>query len=190
MDVTANFGGKWHAFFEQLGVHDGLNPNKDGHIWLLHFLFLHLINEDASQWVSTWNNHAMRVATPTGSTTRTPAALYTQGIIQHGQRSIATQEDPAYLEDPDNYGVDWQDIPAHQAADAFVVEAPPHLAYVEVVDPQCPFQYEDQIRNLEQRISTVPECSGRNIASLCLHWIYGLDIAKDILSNYNVAGQL
>ena len=46
-DVTRGFGRKWKEFFQQLEVEWGLDPNNDAHIWLLHYLFLEAINEDA-----------------------------------------------------------------------------------------------------------------------------------------------
>ena len=39
VNVTSGFGRKWKTFFQDLELHDGLNPDSDAHIWLLHHLF-------------------------------------------------------------------------------------------------------------------------------------------------------
>ncbi|KAG2359705.1 hypothetical protein BDR07DRAFT_1452229 [Suillus spraguei] len=55
------FGAKWKDFFQSLEAHDGLNPDLDSHMWLLHHLFLDAINEDAIEWAEAWNNHVMSI---------------------------------------------------------------------------------------------------------------------------------
>ena len=34
-----------------------LDPEKSEHIWLLHFLFLDMINSDCEEFQDTWNHH-------------------------------------------------------------------------------------------------------------------------------------
>ncbi len=51
VDVTKGFGSKWKVFFWMLESNHGLDVDKDAHIWLLHFLFLHYINADADTWM-------------------------------------------------------------------------------------------------------------------------------------------
>ena len=42
-------------------MHDGLRASDPMHIWLLHYLFLDAINEDALEWVDAWNSHVMQI---------------------------------------------------------------------------------------------------------------------------------
>ncbi|CAA7270905.1 unnamed protein product [Cyclocybe aegerita] len=51
-NLTAGFGAKWKLFFQQLEVHDHLDPDLDLHIWLLHFLFLDTIDQDTIDWAN------------------------------------------------------------------------------------------------------------------------------------------
>jgi hypothetical protein len=49
VEVTCDFRSKWKEFFYQLEAKCGINPDLPSHIWLLHYLFLDTINEDAHQ---------------------------------------------------------------------------------------------------------------------------------------------
>ncbi|KAI0767567.1 hypothetical protein C8Q74DRAFT_1203854 [Fomes fomentarius] len=60
-DVTSGFGQKWKNFFIELETHCHLNASDRCHLWLLHFLFKGAINQDASDWVQTWNHHTMQI---------------------------------------------------------------------------------------------------------------------------------
>ena len=51
-DVTNGFGRKWKIFFMDLEAHHGLNPTIPEHIWLLHYLFLPAIQQDAQDWAA------------------------------------------------------------------------------------------------------------------------------------------
>jgi hypothetical protein len=43
-DVTAQVGSSWADAFTDLELHHGLNINNENHIWLLHILFLPILN--------------------------------------------------------------------------------------------------------------------------------------------------
>ncbi|KAJ7796811.1 hypothetical protein B0H14DRAFT_2390310, partial [Mycena olivaceomarginata] len=60
-DVTHGFGFKWKKFFFDLEVNHGLNPSIAAHIWLLHHLFLHCIDQDAQEWAEAWNSHNLQI---------------------------------------------------------------------------------------------------------------------------------
>jgi len=59
LDVTSGFGRKWKNLFQTLEARDGLDVNSDAHLWLLHFLFIPMINNDAGQWAAAWNSHVL-----------------------------------------------------------------------------------------------------------------------------------
>lgn len=81
VDITVGFGGKWKIFFEVLEAHDGLNPDNDAHIWLLHHLFLDQINSDAETWMATWNQHVLARGVQAH---QSPQQLYTHGMVTNG----------------------------------------------------------------------------------------------------------
>ena len=59
VDWTSGVGAKWKTFFQGLEIHHGLDSENPAHIWLLHHLFLHIINHEAMEWVNSWNSHVV-----------------------------------------------------------------------------------------------------------------------------------
>ncbi|KAI0703137.1 hypothetical protein C8Q76DRAFT_632115 [Earliella scabrosa] len=109
-DVTHGFGGKWKTFFLELEQTSGLNADCSAHIWLIHHLFLHAINQDAQDWAESWNAHRLRIR---GEATASPRELFMFGMVEHGPRGInhvlapRPQPDPEPVTDFAEYGVDW-----------------------------------------------------------------------------------
>ncbi|KAH8995525.1 hypothetical protein EDB86DRAFT_1097220 [Lactarius hatsudake] len=131
VDVTNGFGSKWKVFFRMLESNHGLDVDKDAHIWLLHFLFLHYINTDADAWMRAWNMHTL---SRQGDSHLSPNSLYFRGMAVHGLRGLrpnhtgpsgpntgsedATRFSPVGLLDPPilseqdqmSYGIDWDEF--------------------------------------------------------------------------------
>lgn len=80
-DVTSGFGHKWKTFFLGLEQNDGLDPSRPAHIWLLQFLFLAAIHQDAQQWAAAWNSHKMQIR---GERSRSPIDMFLIGMLQQG----------------------------------------------------------------------------------------------------------
>ena len=59
MDVTQGFGSKWKECFHALGDHYSLDRFNACHLWLLHHLFVPLINVDCADWAASWNEHRL-----------------------------------------------------------------------------------------------------------------------------------
>ncbi|KAK6983899.1 hypothetical protein R3P38DRAFT_3333454 [Favolaschia claudopus] len=57
VEVGSQFARRWRAFFYRLEALHGLDRGNPHHLWLLHFLFLDLINEDCDSFRSEWNCH-------------------------------------------------------------------------------------------------------------------------------------
>ncbi|KAJ7199990.1 hypothetical protein GGX14DRAFT_372703 [Mycena pura] len=57
VDVGAQFARRWRAFFTRLERLHGLDWDDPQHIWLLHLLFLHLVDADCKTFQSEWNRH-------------------------------------------------------------------------------------------------------------------------------------
>lgn len=109
-DVTAQIGATWADMFILLELHHGLNINNSSHIWLLHFLFLHQINQQLEFFKESWNQHQIRIR---DGPSRSPADLFGFDMLAHGVHGtnpILSQEQSEVLsqEELEVYGVDWE----------------------------------------------------------------------------------
>ncbi|KAH9934592.1 hypothetical protein B0H21DRAFT_699319 [Amylocystis lapponica] len=107
-DVTHAFGQKWKNFFLDLETNHGLDPRLPSHIWLLHFLFLSSINDDAQEFVNAWNSHPLHIRR---ERQRSPRDMWLFSMLQDGPRGLASVlevEDELQLEDLASFGVDWE----------------------------------------------------------------------------------
>ncbi|KAH8797805.1 hypothetical protein DL96DRAFT_1782297, partial [Flagelloscypha sp. PMI_526] len=162
-DVTRGFGAKWKKFFFTLELHHGLDPDNSAHLWLLHFLFLQSIDQDAQEWAESWNNHKLRLR---DQRDRSPRDLFIFGMVENGIRGFELGEEPEQddITDAEVYGVDWEDLHnptflAHLEAEnpSALTEHNPfgaltsHLPGVEVVPPDCPIQL-GQVRMLKRTL--------------------------------------
>lgn len=57
VEVGRRFARQWRAFFMRLEQCHLLKRNNAHHRWLLHHLFLDLINADCQAFCEDWNNH-------------------------------------------------------------------------------------------------------------------------------------
>ncbi|KAJ6470483.1 hypothetical protein C8R45DRAFT_1055091 [Mycena sanguinolenta] len=57
VEVGSQFARRWRAFFYRLEALHGLDRTNPHHLWLLHFLFLDLINQDCATFRAEWNCH-------------------------------------------------------------------------------------------------------------------------------------
>ncbi|CAE6411338.1 unnamed protein product [Rhizoctonia solani] len=128
-DITEGFGWKWKLFFYDLEVHHGLIPTLETHLWLLHYLFLDNINQDAQQWALAWNSHTMALR---GEPNRSPKDLWFFGMIQHGPRGLQqlTDEDAMLADELQNYGIDPEAIENEELMHHFATNNENELAGV------------------------------------------------------------
>ncbi|KAF8134872.1 hypothetical protein EV363DRAFT_1160056 [Boletus edulis] len=193
VDVTSGIGLKWKEFFHALEASDGLDADNSAHLWLLHWLFLPMINEELKQWAVTWNHHVISRA---GERHLSPHALFIQGTIERGQRSIFLVEED--IGNIDEYGIDWQDLdtrclrthhdtnnPNSDEADQpnpnpFVISQPEQLSHVGVPDTFSPLA--DQLRDEEfqRRLQLLLDRTSADMQSRRLLWIEALAIAQDM----------
>ncbi|RDX40789.1 hypothetical protein OH76DRAFT_1365659 [Lentinus brumalis] len=163
-DVTIGFGGKWKAFFLELEHHDGLDADNPDHIWLVHHLFLHVINEDAQEWSGIWNAHSLHIR---GEQTASPHEMFMFGVAEHGARGLshvvqAPPDEP--VDDIVNYGVDWDALQDpvlmrhHREHNREMVEADPpqdvpfRLSEVTCDPPRCTLSV-DEVTFLNRHLS-------------------------------------
>ncbi|KAJ7158390.1 hypothetical protein C8R43DRAFT_882563, partial [Mycena crocata] len=57
VEVGSQFARRWRAFFYRLEALHGLERSNPHHLWLLHLLFLDLINDDCDDFRADWNCH-------------------------------------------------------------------------------------------------------------------------------------
>ncbi|KAJ7107451.1 hypothetical protein C8R44DRAFT_637572 [Mycena epipterygia] len=198
-DVTRGFGRKWSNFFLSLEFSCGLRPDLDAHIWLIHHLFLPGINQDASDWARSWNEHKIRFD---NERTRSPRDLFFFGMIENGLRGfdvepVVSVDEDDDVEDLDAYGIDWvdlndADIMAHHTEfnadqelnmgdvlNPFSNEGPHQLSHVEVLEPLCPFSV-DEVSLLNAHLANSPHSESRNMNSRRAVWIDALDFCRQL----------
>ncbi|KAJ6447884.1 hypothetical protein C8R45DRAFT_917688 [Mycena sanguinolenta] len=57
VEVGSQFARRWRAFFYRLEALHGLDRTNPTHLWLLHYLFLDMINDDCRTFQTEWNAH-------------------------------------------------------------------------------------------------------------------------------------
>jgi hypothetical protein len=104
VDVTTQVGSYWADIFSQLELRYGLDIHNVCHIWLLHHLFLHIINEQLQFFADAWNNHKIQIR---DGPNRSPTDLFGFDMYVHGIRGDMP-EDNMMDEELEVFGVDWE----------------------------------------------------------------------------------
>ncbi|KLO14060.1 hypothetical protein SCHPADRAFT_915029 [Schizopora paradoxa] len=149
-DVTHGFGRKWKEFFWDLEIHHGLNVSFRSHKWLLSYLFLQGLNEDAQDWAAAWNAHTISLR---GERNMSPRELWLFGTHQHGARGLEQRFEPIneQVAVPEEYGIDWEvmedeemmeHFQEHNNALSLPASAPTTLASVPCEPADCPLTRE------------------------------------------------
>ena len=196
VDVMTGYISKWADLFTDLERHHGLDVESDNHIWLLHYLYLGLINEDALTWGATWNQHPMRL--PNGqSGGRSPINQYVMGLAEHGLRGT---DDNGYDEEGDEYGIDWDDLEngdlvrsvltrrgqgvENDEAPAIVAAAPPRWSRVEVNSPSnCPIS-QAELQELEEYVRCRVDTHSIRMDVRKNIWVYALQSFTQLLAQH------
>ncbi|KAJ7149793.1 hypothetical protein C8R43DRAFT_887774 [Mycena crocata] len=100
-DITIQIGATWAEIFTFLEVQHGLDINNRCHIWLLHYLFLHQINEQLRFFMEAWNQHQIQIR---NGPNRSPADMFGFDMLVHGVRGT----DPMANDELEVFGVDWE----------------------------------------------------------------------------------
>ncbi|KAL1671058.1 hypothetical protein EV122DRAFT_183806, partial [Schizophyllum commune] len=171
--------------------------NGDLHIWLVHFLFLLIVNLDALHWAEGWNNHDL---TQCNFHVESPRFLYFFGNLAAGNYNTAplqpiVEDLPAAdEEDIDTYGIDWKemdhpDIRHHQAthninADANLTDVrttyTAHFNHVEVLDVVCAL-HPNEVEDLKAQLLLLSFVNNRSMDVQRLVWINALNIVEQIV---------
>ena len=200
--MTSGFGRKWKEFFLYLELHHHLDRNNDAHLWLVHHIFLPYINNDASTWAATWNEHTLSSRTESYAS---PHQKYIHGMLEKGCRALFPQSAQIPAEDPDQlgedaitaYGVDWEDmeqnhIMQHHAEhhqhhqnvidNPFISNLPDRLSHVSSEDPRCPFEAAtvDELNTYLSQLPYLSRCNISDCNALTQLWIDALVYATNL----------
>ncbi|KIY61866.1 hypothetical protein CYLTODRAFT_362264 [Cylindrobasidium torrendii FP15055 ss-10] len=201
-DITLGFGAKWKIFFQYLEQHDGLDATHPHHIWLLHHLFLGMINSDAIVWAESWNRHPLSLRR---QASQTPVELFVFGMMENGIRGMdqilqVDDDDRTNLTsaaDIDAYGIDWEDIEdsglrehhretnladSEDAWNAFLTHRPEHFSHVEVTSGECPFTVEE-VSRLDSHLHSLQILSLHDMSSRRLVWLEAVAFCANLVSN-------
>ncbi|KAF9043678.1 hypothetical protein BDP27DRAFT_1244207 [Rhodocollybia butyracea] len=80
VEVGSQFARAWRAFFLRLERLHGLNCTNPHHLWLIHTLFLPLINDDCEMFMENWNSHPISGK----GHHKTPNDMRLLGQLEHG----------------------------------------------------------------------------------------------------------
>lgn len=105
VDVTAQVGAFWAEMFTELELRHGLNINNAHHVWLLHHLFLPIINQQLEFFAASWNQHRIQIR---DGPNRSPADMFGFDMLIHGVRGDQLPEEELNEEELEVYGVDWE----------------------------------------------------------------------------------
>ncbi|KAF9016726.1 hypothetical protein BDZ89DRAFT_961654 [Hymenopellis radicata] len=204
-DVTIQVGAAWAEAFMMLELRYGLDINSVHHIWLLHYLFLGIINQQLTFFSDAWNQHAIQMR---NGPNRSPADLFGFDMFVHGVRGTQLGPDgyPIFQDDDEEeenlpeaelevFGVDWEALQDdniltsrdnNNADDEPPTSwigrtgPPEHLSNVPVDPPDSPFN-DTELAGLQYALAPFANAvSDMEIAQL---WVEGLALARTIYPN-------
>ena len=105
VDVTVQVGAFWAEMFTELELRHGLNINNAHHVWLLHHLFLPIINHQLEFFAASWNQHRIQIR---NGPNRSPADMFGFDMLVHGVRGDQLPEEELNEAELEVYGVDWE----------------------------------------------------------------------------------
>ncbi|KZT34556.1 hypothetical protein SISSUDRAFT_991708 [Sistotremastrum suecicum HHB10207 ss-3] len=138
VDVTVQVGAKWADFFTDLEMHHGLNINNVDHIWLLHIIFLPIINAELQFFAESWNEH--KIDSRTGPR-RSPWDMFVFDMLVHGVRGDplhAEQQESLSQAELEVYGVDWPALHQQNVRDAQALNNPRDEGHTSWIGQQGP----------------------------------------------------
>ncbi|ESK83233.1 hypothetical protein Moror_3271 [Moniliophthora roreri MCA 2997] len=181
-----------NELFEELEAHHGLKHHNHNYLWLLHLLFLPLINEHLTFWAESWNHH--RITIWQGGPSCSPYDMFRFDMLVCGWRGGSLEDHRMSQEELEVFGINWKglhdDVLLQQICQEYVEDGadswlrrqgpPLKTSRVPLDNPANPFT-EDQTQWLRERAQELP--TGANIESVQTRWIYGLAYARQVNSD-------
>ncbi|KAE9393687.1 hypothetical protein BT96DRAFT_828844 [Gymnopus androsaceus JB14] len=93
LEIGTQFARAWRAFFSRLEELHGLDRTNPHHLWLLHYLFLDLINDDCEEFQEQWNTHPISRE----GHDQSPQDMFFLGQLEHGLYEDCRGVDPDLL---------------------------------------------------------------------------------------------
>ena len=189
VDITAQVGGHWADIFTELELAHGLNINNVHHIWLLHHLFLHVINSQLAFFAKSWNQHKIQIHDGPNCS---PADLFGFDILVHGIRGTLLPDELSE-EELEVYGVDWEGLQDDQLLHSQRInngtsegwtswlgqQGPPaHLNEVSVLPPTNEMISDDHIAIINQAVA--PWMGSPEVTDVIGAWSHGLAAVRSI----------
>lgn len=191
-DVTAQIGSSWADAFTGLELYHGLDINNQNHIWLLHILFLRILNSQLELFAQGWNSHRIQIR---GGPNRSPEDMFGFDMMANGFRGDSIG-DSLSDEELETYGIDWAAYHDEQVlrsvrenttepASSWIGQAgpPPNLNEVPLYSPPGPDipVYHSSTQFL-QELAAVFEVAGSEV-TIPLAWSQALAIAHSTYGN-------
>jgi len=188
VDVTNQVGESWADFFYTLELSAGLNQDNESHIWLLHHLFLPLLNRSLAFFAESWNEHKIAIR---GGPRRSPADLFGFDMLVRGVQGDLITEEDLNLEELEVYGVDWEALENEQILTSRDTNndrsenwtswisqdgQPPYLNEVIVEPPEGPLS-EEEVQLIDNTVSQYMDQA--NSESRFQMWYQALALARN-----------
>jgi hypothetical protein len=192
-DVTAQIGSSWANAFTDLELYHGLDINNQNHIWLLHTLFLPILNSQLELFAQGWNSHRIQIR---GGPNRSPEDMFGFDMITNGLRGDFIG-DSLSDEELEVYGIDWaayhdeqvlrsvRENAANEPASSWIGQAgpPPNLNEVPLYSPAGPvISGTDSTEQFLQEVAAVFAVDGSEV-TIPLVWSRALVIAHSTFGN-------
>ncbi|KAJ7586766.1 hypothetical protein C8J56DRAFT_787332, partial [Mycena floridula] len=192
-NVTHGFGQKWKDFFLDLEVHHDLNPLRPADVWLLHYLFLDSVNQDAQEWAAAWNSHRVQLK---HSAPQSPREMFLFSMVQDGLCGVGLRVDQPLdlaVEDPESFGIDWEAADDGDLMDHLIqhnpqewddenpfVNGPATQSHVPCEPPKCPLT-EEEITILDTGLASRVDLRSRNMQMRRLVWMEAFSICNHLV---------
>jgi hypothetical protein len=191
-NVTSQIGSSWADAFTSLELHHGLDINNQNHIWLLHILFLRILNSQLEFFAQGWNSHRIQIR---GGPNRSPEDMFGFDMMASGFRGDFIS-DSLSIEELEIYGIDWAAYRDEQVlrsvrenttepASSWIGQAgpPPNLNEVSLYSPLGPDTIGSQVsEQFLQELAAVFTVDGSEI-TIPLAWSRALAIAHSTFGN-------
>jgi len=185
-ETSSKFIDKWKELFHDIEVHHRLDPRKDSHIWLLHFLFLPLINRDAMLFIEYWNLHPLASCRRRGEWSRVPRDMFIFDVLRTGARGFDPgngfdEDEDVAIQDIQAYGIDWEAIDDHNGR-AELIEDPERFEDEDVpVDPPIPILSEIEQHALHLFMQNHFDLADMSMVNRRRMWIAALAFAEAVV---------
>ncbi|KAJ3717149.1 hypothetical protein C8R42DRAFT_566798, partial [Lentinula raphanica] len=109
VDVSNYITQPWNDHFTLLETQHQLDPSNPNHIWLLHHLFLNMINESLTFWMGGWNCHRVSQRRGNGPA-RSPEDMWGFDMLANGLRGDPVDQYAMSDAELEVFGVDWEGL--------------------------------------------------------------------------------